>query len=69
MWHEKKVRTILFDDSHLGISASLCVHFSGSSVFRQAAHTSEICMLAKSGRPSESERLNILESEKRESGA
>ena len=53
--------SILFDDSHLGISANLCVHFSGSSVFRQAAHTSEICMLAKSGRPSESERLNILE--------
>ena len=41
-------------------SASLCVHFSGSSVFKQAAQTKLICMLAKSGRPSESERLNIL---------
>ena len=34
-------------------------HFSGSSVFRHAAQTKLIWMLAKSGRPRESERLNL----------
>jgi len=31
--------SIFADDSHLGISASLCVHSSGWSVLRQSSHT------------------------------
>ena len=61
----------------VGLQARLCEKekllsagkWGGAGLNRQyRPQTKLICMLAKSGRPSESERLNILESEKRESG-
>ena len=37
---------------HRGMSSALCVHFSGWSVFKQAAQTRENWMVSKSGEPS-----------------
>jgi len=53
--------SILADDNQRGISASLCVHFSGWSVLRHSSHTSVMEMLSNSLRPTESVRSNIFE--------
>ena len=55
MWFEHVL------DNQRGISASLCVHFSGCSVSIHSSQTSVMAIDSKSGRPTESVRSNIFE--------